>query len=97
MLEYDKCTSKIIVDFGVITRQLKNLVDNGTEHYIGAKASNLKQLFIKILERSLDSLNLIAVENHNIKAESFLDLSKKMMIDKSLIEKAEKKIPHSLK
>jgi hypothetical protein len=91
MLEYDKCTSKVIIDFGATTRQLKNIIDNKTEHYIGSKALNLKQIFIKTLERSLDSIVLVSVEKHNIKVEDFLDLSRKMNIDENLIVKAEKK------
>ena len=91
LLKYDKCTSKTIVDFGATTRQFKNLVDNKTNHYINSNASNLKQIFTKILERSLDSLILIAVEKHNIKVEQFLDLSRKMNIDENLIIKAEKR------
>lgn len=89
MIEHDKSTSKVIVDFGVTTKQLKNLVDNKTEHYIGAQAVNLKQIFIKILERSLESIHLTAVEKQNIEVEDFLSLSRKMSIDESLVSKAE--------
>lgn len=91
MIAYEKETSRVKVDFGITTKKLQNLVNNKTEHLIGANAKNIKTLFTEILKQSLCFFNLEAVEKHNISVEDFLDLSKKMGIDSSLIEKAKGK------
>lgn len=89
LLKYDEYALKVIIDFGATNQQFKNIVDNKTEHLTREKALNLKQIFTKILERSLKTIVLISVEKHDIKTEDFLELSKKMGIDNSLISKAE--------
>lgn len=88
MLEDNKRTVRTIKDFGITQKQIKNLVDNKTDHLIGAKAKNLKILFEYILNYSLTTVNLSAVEQNNITVEDFLSLARKMKINKELINKA---------
>jgi hypothetical protein len=91
MLNYNKETSKIIVDFGVTTQQVKNLLNNKTEHLIGANAKNLKILFTKILNQSLYSFNFPAIIEYKISVKDFLDLSAKMNIDDILVKNVREK------